>query len=52
MVIAAIPMYEGISVKWVMTLMGVLEVIVTPVPFLFWKYGRKIRGKSQFAKKF
>jgi hypothetical protein len=49
MVLAARPMYEGIGVHWTMTLLGCVAVILTPAPFLFWLYGRKLREKSPWA---
>lgn len=52
MVIAGQPMYQGLGVRYTMTLMGGVGTLLVPVPLLFWKYGEKIRGKSQFAKKF
>jgi hypothetical protein len=49
MVIAHMPMYEGIGVHWTLTLMGCLSLVLVPVPFLFWRYGCGIRGRSEFA---
>jgi MFS transporter, DHA1 family, multidrug resistance protein len=50
MVIAARPMYEGIGVHWTMTFLGIIAVILTPAPILFWKFGKKLREKSSYAK--
>ena len=52
MVMAEMPMYEGIGVHWTLTIMGVLATLLVPVPFVFKRYGRKIRGRSKFCKKF
>jgi len=49
MVIAARPMYEGIGVHWTMTLLGCIATILAPAPFLFWKYGERIRKRSPYA---
>lgn len=51
MIIAAIPMYEAIGVKWVMVLMGCVAALLTPVPILFWWKGDTVRAKSRFADK-
>lgn len=51
LVIADIPMYEGIGVHWTLTLMGCLGTVLVPVPLIFWKFGGRIRARSQFAKK-
>jgi hypothetical protein len=49
MVIAARPMYEGIGVQWTMTILGCVATILTPAPFIFWKFGHKLRERSQYA---
>ncbi|POR34910.1 Putative MFS-type transporter [Tolypocladium paradoxum] len=40
-------MYETLSPQWAGTLLGLLEVITIPIPFIFWRYGGKIRAKSR-----
>lgn len=40
-------MYETLSPQWAGTLLGLLEVICIPIPFVFWRYGGKIRAKSR-----
>jgi DHA1 family multidrug resistance protein-like MFS transporter len=49
MVIAARPMYEGIGVRWAMTLLGVVAVALTPAPLLFKHYGKRLRMRSAYA---
>ncbi|KAL4896529.1 major facilitator superfamily domain-containing protein [Aspergillus ambiguus] len=39
-------MYAGIGANWSGTLLGLLEVIIIPIPVVFYKYGYKIREKS------
>ena len=39
-------MYEAMSPQWAGTFLGLLEVIMIPIPFVFWRYGAKIRAKS------
>ena len=46
MTIAAGPMYEGIGVAWTLTLMGCVAVLCTPIPFLLYHFGAKIREKQ------
>ncbi|EME39391.1 hypothetical protein DOTSEDRAFT_91758 [Dothistroma septosporum NZE10] len=43
------PMYDGIGVHWVMTLLGCLAVLQMPLPIVFYYYGPRIRQKSAFA---
>jgi DHA1 family multidrug resistance protein-like MFS transporter len=50
MVMAARPMYEGIGVHWTMTLLGFIAIILTPGPFLLYRFGSRLRKNSQYAK--
>jgi len=50
MVMASRPMYEGIGVHWSLTILGCAAAILAPAPILFWRYGGRLRAKSQYAK--
>lgn len=39
-------MYASLGPNWAGTLLGVLEVLIVPIPFVFYKYGHRIRMKS------
>ncbi len=39
-------MYASLGPNWAGTLLGLLEVVIVPIPFVFYKYGHKIRMKS------
>ncbi|KAL1962487.1 hypothetical protein VTN77DRAFT_9608 [Rasamsonia byssochlamydoides] len=43
-------MYNNLGPNWSGTLLGLLEVAIIPIPFVFWKYGYKIRRKSEFIR--
>ncbi|KAM3502670.1 hypothetical protein MY11210_008994 [Beauveria gryllotalpidicola] len=45
--LAGAKMYETLSPQWAGTLCGLLAVAMIPVPFVFWRYGAVIRGKSR-----
>lgn len=49
-VMAARPMYERLGVSWTMTLLGCIGTILAPAPWVFWKFGQKLRKKSPYAK--
>ncbi len=49
MVMAARPMYEGIGVHWVCTLLGCIAVVLAPAPLVFFRVGAKLREKSPYA---
>ena len=49
LVVAADPIYQNLSVHWTLTLMGGLSALLVPVPYLFRKYGQKVRGYSKYA---
>ncbi len=52
MVIVSVPMYQNLGVHWALTLVGCLSLLMTPVPFIFYKYGAAIRKKSRSATNF
>lgn len=39
-------LYRSLGANWAGTLLGVLEIIIIPIPFVFYRYGAKIRMKS------
>ncbi|KAF2493039.1 MFS transporter [Lophium mytilinum] len=51
MVPVSIPMYEKLGVHWTLTLLGCISTILTPVPFVMWKYGDAIGKRSRVARK-
>ncbi|KAJ5625610.1 hypothetical protein N7510_001919 [Penicillium lagena] len=46
MPIAGTYMYATLGPNWSGTLLGLLEVVIVPIPFVFYKYGHKIRMRS------
>lgn len=44
--IAGPPLYAKLGAHWAGTLLGLLEVVIIPIPVLFYFYGDRIRGKS------
>lgn len=46
---ATIPMYSQLGVGWASSLLGFLSALMCLIPFLFLKYGDKIRKKSKFC---
>lgn len=49
MIQASIPMYENMGVDWALTLLGAIAVVLALVPYVFYRYGPRIRSKSRFA---
>lgn len=43
-------MYAKLTPQWAGTLLGLLEVVLVPIPFIFYKYGDRIRAKSPVIK--
>lgn len=39
-------LYAALTPQWAGTFLGLLEVALIPIPFIFWKYGERIRAKS------
>ena len=46
---AAKPMYSRLGVNWACTLLGILSALMCLIPFVFIKYGHKIRENSAFC---
>lgn len=42
-------MFHTLGVNWAMSLLGFIAVAMAPAPFLFYKYGARIRGMSKFG---
>jgi DHA1 family multidrug resistance protein-like MFS transporter len=49
MVMATEPLYLALHVEWTLTLFGCVAGVLTPVPWVFWWYGSKLREKSKYA---
>lgn len=47
---AARPMYASLGIAWACTLLALLSLVMCIVPFVFIKYGEKIRENSEFCK--
>lgn len=44
-----IQMYEKLGYQWATGLLAFLTLVMLPFPYLFFKYGKRIRAKSRFA---
>lgn len=42
-------MFHGLGVQWACTLLGCIGIILAPSPFVFYKYGPRLREKSTYA---
>lgn len=42
-------MFENMGTNWAGLLLGLFAACLIPVPFLFYKYGRRLRQKSKYA---
>ena len=40
---------HGFGVKWTMTVLGSMAVLLAPAPFVFWRMGPRLRARSAFA---
>ncbi|KAF7335784.1 MFS general substrate transporter [Mycena venus] len=44
-----VQMFSRLGVNWACTLLGGVGLVLAPSPFLFYKYGARIRANSKFA---
>jgi hypothetical protein len=42
-------MFLNLGINWAATLLGGIALVLAPMPFLFYRYGSRIRTKSSFA---
>ena len=49
MVEVAVPWYTNLGVSWTLTILGVVSLLLVPVPFAFYRYGAAIRARSKYA---
>lgn len=49
MTVVGIPFYNNLGPHWPLTIMACISVLLTPLPYLFYKYGYLIRKKSRYA---
>ncbi|KAJ4321127.1 hypothetical protein N0V94_003074 [Neodidymelliopsis sp. IMI 364377] len=49
MTVVGIPFYKNMGVHWTLTILGGISALLVPVPYLFYIYGKKIRGLSRYA---
>ncbi|KAL9616078.1 MAG: hypothetical protein Q9160_009013 [Pyrenula sp. 1 TL-2023] len=48
-VVYSIPMYKNLGVHWTLTLLGCISLLMTPIPYVFYRFGPAIRRKSKRA---
>jgi hypothetical protein len=46
MVIATEPLYNALTTKWMLFMLGCIASALMPIPWIFWKFGAKIRQKN------
>jgi DHA1 family multidrug resistance protein-like MFS transporter len=44
-------MYVKLGINWASSLLAFLGIAFIPIPFVLYKYGKKIREKSKLARK-
>lgn len=49
--LAAPAMYAALGPNWSGTLLGLLEAACIPIPFVFYRYGHKIRERSTLIRR-
>ena len=47
--VAGGPIYRSIGVQYTLTILGAISAAMTPVPYLLYKYGPRIRKHSRYA---
>ena len=42
-------MYQALGVKWATSLLGLIGVVLAPVPLVFYNFGARIRALSKYV---
>lgn len=50
MTVVGIPFYKNMGVHWTLTILACLSALLTPIPYVFYRYGHLLRRKSKFAR--
>lgn len=43
-----VPMYTNLGTGWAISLLGFLNLAMTPIPWAFWFFGPKLRSLSKY----
>jgi hypothetical protein len=43
-------LYEGLGFQWATGLLAFVTLALLPFPYLFFRYGKRLRARSRFAK--
>jgi MFS family permease len=49
MVVVGIPFYNNMGTHWTITILACISVLLTPMPYIFYKFGQRIRMRSPYA---
>jgi hypothetical protein len=49
MTVVGIPFYKNLGVHWTLTIMACISVLLTPIPYVLYRYGYFIRRRSKYA---
>lgn len=49
MTVVGMPFYRNMGVHWTLTVLGAIIAVLVPVPYLFYVYVKRIRGRSKVA---
>jgi hypothetical protein len=49
MTAVGIPFYQNLGPHWTLTILGCISTLLTPIPYIMYKYGYWIRRRSKYA---
>jgi hypothetical protein len=47
--VVGIPFYKNVGVHWTLTILACISLLLTPIPYVLFKYGYLIRRRSKYA---
>ena len=43
------PMYHALGIDWGSSVFGFFSLILIPIPYLFWIYGKRLRARGKYS---
>jgi hypothetical protein len=49
MTVVGVPLCKNVSHHWVLTILGCVSILMTPIPYVFYRYGYLVRRRNKYA---
>lgn len=49
MTVVGVPFYKNLGPHWTITILGAISVLMTPTPYLLYRWGHLVRARSKYV---